>query len=121
MTLEARQLNGQEVTYPPQFLPVLAWVPFTDGTHQQVRALAVAWTRQAVKVAWRTGGEEPTEHQAWVWAPAVRRAPLSGPHATDNPATNVNRRPRPEPGNSGSSGPVPEFRPSVRPPRTRPW
>lgn len=120
MTLEGRQLNGQEIRYPPQYLPVLAWVPFTDGTHQQVRALAVAWTQQAVKVAWRTGGEEPTEHQAWVWAPAVRRAPLSGPHATDNPATNVNRRPGPEP-SSGSSGPVPEFRSPVRPPRTRPW
>ena len=117
MSLGGSQLHGQEITYPSQYLRVEAWVPFTDGTHQRVQGMAVAWTRQAVKVAWRSGGEEPVEHQAWVWAPAVTRSPLPGPHPTDNPATNIYPQRHPE----RASPPPPSFRPSVRPPKTYPW
>ena len=117
MSLGRPQLHGQKITYPSQYIRVEVWVPFTDGTHQRVRALAVAWTEQAVKVVWRAGGEDPVESEAWVWAQAVTRSPLPGPHPTDNPATDVYPLRRP----AAASGPVPEFRPSVRPPRTYPW
>lgn len=117
VTLGGQELNGQEITYPSQYVPIEAWVPFTDGIHRRIRGFAVGWTRQAVKIAWRTGGEEPVEHQAWVWAPAVSRAQLPGPNPTDNPATNANWRSRSQP----PAASAPEFRPSVRPPRTRPW
>ena len=118
VTLDGQQLGQQRVSYPSRYIPVSAWVPFTDGGYRQVEGMAVAWTWQAVKVAWRTGEEEPVEHQAWVWAAAVTPKRLSGPHITDDPRTVAYRPPRqPDPPPTAPE----QFRPSVQPPRTRPW
>jgi hypothetical protein len=118
VSLGRQQLDDQKVTYPSEYVRVDAWVPFTDGTYKRCQALAIAWTRQAVKVTWRTGEEEAIDHHAWVWAVAVRRKSLPGPHITDAPSTVVYRPPRkPAPPREA----LEPFRPTVRAPRTRPW
>ena len=118
VSLGREQLGQQEASYPSEYVRVLAWIPFTDGTHKRCEALAIAWTRQAVKVTWRTGEEEAVEHQAWVWAAAITRQPLPGVHITDDPRT-VAYRPPQQP--ASPRQPPEPFRPSVRAPRTRPW
>jgi hypothetical protein len=124
VSLGGQQLGQQQVSYPSEYVRVHAWVPFTDGTHRYIEGLAIAWTRQAVKVLWRTGGEEAAEFQAWVWAGAVTRSQLPGLHATDNPRTVAYRPPRDPPRDPPQRGSAPEpFSPSpaARGPRTRPW
>jgi hypothetical protein len=108
ISLTRTQVGDLAITHATEFLRVEAWVPHTDGAHRMIEAVAVAWTAKAVRVRWRTGGEDPEEHHAWVWAGAVTRRQLPGVHPTDRPETAVDR-----PG-----GP---FRPRPPAPRTRPW
>lgn len=55
-------------------IPVTAWVPhqvlWTEPQH--VEAEAIAWTRDAVLVRWRSR-YSAHPHHTWVWASAVTR------------------------------------------------
>lgn len=72
MSLGPEQLADARVTRAARAIPVLAWVPWTDGRYHRIAAFAGEWTSSAVRVRWREGGG--TVHDVWVWADAVRRA-----------------------------------------------
>ena len=93
ISLTRTQVGDLPITHASQFLRVQAWIPYTDGQHRLVDAAAVAWTAKAVRVRWRTGGEDPQEHHVWVWAGAVTRRQLPGQHITDDPSTVAHRSP----------------------------
>ncbi len=53
VTLTQDQIDPELITWPPKPVPVWAWVHWTDGTYRRVdRAEAVAWTPEAVRIAW---------------------------------------------------------------------
>jgi hypothetical protein len=73
LSLRGEQLAGDPVARPVEPVQVLAWITWQDGTPELVEALATEWTARAVHIRWRVGHR--IEHEAWVWAPAVRRRP----------------------------------------------
>ncbi|HET9655954.1 MAG TPA: hypothetical protein VFP72_11405 [Kineosporiaceae bacterium] len=75
-SLRGEQLAGDPVRRAAQPIRVLAWITWPDGTPELIEALATEWTSRAVHVRWRSGHR--IEHEAWVWANAVQRAPSSG-------------------------------------------
>lgn len=75
--LSEQQLRGQSVTRAQRGgIPVLAWVPWTDGQQRRVHAYAGEWTSTAARIRWR---DEDREWDLWTWAVAVtRRGPARG-------------------------------------------
>lgn len=55
-------------------IPVTAWIPHqvVVSEPQLVRAVAIAWTQDAVLVRWSPPAS-PVVHHTWVWASAVNR------------------------------------------------
>ena len=70
-SLAPEQLGPLDVTTAAQPARVRAWVVWEDGVEELVPALAVAWTKRAVRVRW---GAPPHVFETWVWAGAVERA-----------------------------------------------
>ncbi len=64
VTLTRDQVDPDTITWAPKPVPVWAWVPWTDGTYRRVdRAEAVAWTSDAVRIAWT---DEVGVTEVWV-------------------------------------------------------
>jgi len=70
-SLQPEQLGQLTVTTPAVPPRVSAWIVWEDGVEEFVPALAVAWTKRAVRVRF---GAPPHQHEVWVWAGAVERA-----------------------------------------------
>lgn len=67
-----RAVPAGAVTRPEHPVEVVARLHWHRGADTEVPALAVAWTREAVEIAWTTPwGDERTD---WVEAVDVRRA-----------------------------------------------
>lgn len=75
VTLTVEQLGGEPVHRGARAVPVLAWVPWTDGRYRAVVAFAGEWTSTAVHLRWRESDGGLCD--AWVWAAGVRRRDLS--------------------------------------------
>lgn len=67
-----REECGEAVTQAPSPVEVRAWVRFGD-TPSLVDARAIAWTKRAVCIEWRSA--PGAGYRAWVWASAVERRP----------------------------------------------
>lgn len=84
------------ITRPEHGIPVFATVRWVNGADQQVPALAVAWTREAVQVEW----EAPGSGLRADWLPArdIRRGGSPGRPADspmdDAPRSRAGKRPR---------------------------
>jgi hypothetical protein len=70
-SLQPEQMGQLTVTAPTSPLMVNAWILWEDGVEELVQALAIAWTKRAVRVKF---GAPPHLHEVWVWAGAVQRA-----------------------------------------------
>lgn len=77
------------ITRPEHGIPVFATVRWANGADQQVPALAVAWTREAVQVEW----EAPGSGLRADWLPArdIRRGGSPGPPPGDTPVEDAPR------------------------------
>ncbi|MFI7587269.1 hypothetical protein ACIB24_09365 [Spongisporangium articulatum] len=75
------------VTRPEHSLPVFAVVRWADGENEEVPAIAVAWTREAVQIEW----EAPGQGLRFDWVPArdIRRAGTKRPAVDDSPPRSV--------------------------------
>ena len=73
MSLTVEQLGGAPVTGADHPVPVMAWVPWTDGGYHLVDAVAGEWTSSAVHLRWLDGSG--VLRDVWVWAAGVRRRP----------------------------------------------
>lgn len=62
-------------------IPVTAWIPHqvVVSEPQFVRAVAIAWTQDAVLVRW-SPPETQVVHHTWVWASAVNRIADAEPY-----------------------------------------
>jgi hypothetical protein len=75
----ARVLPKEPITRPEVSIPVVARLRWASGEDDDVLALAIAWTRQAVQIQWQYQGVTQTD---WVDAGDVRRdlaAPVQDP------------------------------------------
>ena len=69
-SLTPAELSGGLATLASEPMSVRAWVRY-PAISRHVHGLALACTPRAVYVEWENAGT----HRAWVWAPAVERAP----------------------------------------------
>jgi hypothetical protein len=75
--LTAAQLGTAPIRRAARGIPVLAWVPWTDGSYHQVEAFAGEWTAAAVHLRWCEGAG--IRRDVWVWLAGVTRRPVERP------------------------------------------
>ena len=80
------------ITRPEHAIPVFARVRWANGADQEVPAIAVAWTRDAVQIEWEAPGSGLRSD--WLAARDIRRSGSPAQPPDDPPRSRAGKRTR---------------------------